>query len=105
VVHATRRHRAQGGRRHPYLLATQQKLDRRRGRELRRPTEAAVVRVERLAQDVDGGVEALRIDLALSRREQRATLQPAGDAIAARADLVAPLVPRVGDGLEDAPPA
>ena len=105
VVHPATRHRAEGGGRHAHFAAAQQELDRGRRRELRRAAEAAVVRVEGLAQEVDRRVEALGVDLAVARAEERAALKPPRDALAAGADLVLSGAPGIGDRLQDAAPA
>jgi hypothetical protein len=100
VVYASGRHRAQRRERHLTLAAEQQELDHGRLRELRRAAEAAVTHVEGLPQPAHR-----RIELALRNRLRGGTQpgrpgQPPAQALASGADLLAVLLPGLGDRLQ-----
>ena len=105
VVHAARGHRPQGVRGHLALVAAQQELEHRGGRELGRAAEAPVGRVVLRAQPRDGGVERPRVHRVGRGLEPRPAAQPLGDAGAAGADVVAALLPGVRHRLEHLAPA
>ena len=105
VVHPARGHRAQRVRRHVAFPASQQELDRRGRRELRRLAEAAVRRVVLGAQRGHGVVERPRGHGAVRGAQLSGAAQPLGYAPAALADLVAAVPPGVGDRAEHVAPA
>ena len=98
VVDAARGHRAQRLERHRRLAARQQELDRARRRELRRRSPAAVDAVERRAQRAERVVQQLRRDRIGARPQRGAAAQALRGAGRVGADLVAALLPGVGDG-------
>ncbi len=57
VVHAAGRHRVERLRHHLERAAAQQELERRRGRKLRRASEASPLRIELPSQGLDGFVD------------------------------------------------
>ena len=87
------------------LAAPQQELERRGRRELRRRAEPAVGGVVAGPQALHGGVESGLLQRLGGRLEQRAAAQPLRDAGAARADLLALLLPCVRHRLEHLAPA
>src|SRR3954454_10193431 len=91
VVDAAAGHRMQRRARHLALAAQQQELEHRCVRELRSAAEAAVARVEGLAQPRDRAVERLGADRLGGRRELRSAREALAQALAAGADLLAPL--------------
>ena len=105
VVDASGGHRLQRVQRHLRLPAPQQQVDDGGGRELRRITPAAVDRVVAAAQVAHGGGESAAVDRLGRGRQTRATGQLRHDPPASGADLVPPVLPGVGDRLEDHVPA
>ena len=87
VVHGTGGHRPQRVQRHLALAATEQELDHRRGRELRRARgEPAVPGVVAALQRRHRGIQAGGVHLALGRRHARGARQPRQDAPAGLLD-------------------
>ena len=97
VVHPARRHAVERAGCEIERTRTQEQLDRRRRRELRRVSEASPGRVVLRAQDADRvGNEARRERLA-RRRERRASLQRLDERRRVLRHLVRALPVRVGD--------
>ena len=97
VVHPAGRHRVERLHRRLDLPATQEQLERRGRRELRRPPEPAPLRVEQLAQ-APGRREDERLGQRLGRRRRRGRLLERLDHHARPpVDVAAPLAVELGD--------